>query len=370
MKKNYSTVEAIFHNSLIKHLPSLDLKINDTACSLRYLPDSPVFKPAISLKIGLLQEFAMIDFSDLSFLSLHEDTKKVKNYEILPEELQQALSQYIFEDLLKNFSKILKTPVTFLANNESESKQIQSNELYAFSFLFTIKSKEIPLVFHLSQTCMEQLIPLLTLLPSLKTDFSQALIPCTIEVGSTELTLGELKDLGKGDVLLVDKLSHLGEEKSALFYPLSNNEYNQLPSFYCTLDKNTLIFSQTYRLTQDISMSEDIVDQEAQVQENVQEDQEQVVQDTQAPTQSQASAPQEPVNFSDMKVKVSFELERRVMTIAELENLVIGSNILLDSDPKQPVTLLVSDTAFAKARVVEIEGRYGLQLTEILVKKD
>ncbi len=365
MKRKYSTIEAIFHNSLVKHLPSLDLKINGVACSLRYLPDSPVFKPSITLKIGLLQEFAMIDFSDLSFLSLHNDTKNVNNYELLPEELQNALAQYIFDDILKKFARVLNTPLTFLTNTDEMSNKV-AGKLFSFSFLFSYENKQIPLVFHLSQACIEQILPRLTALPSEKTDFSQTIVPCSVEVGSIELTINELRDLDKGDVLLVDTLSHLGEEKSALFYPLSHNEYNQLPSFYCTIEKNKLILSQTYRLTQDISMSEEIVEQVEQVQENAQEAQGQEVQAQAA----HAQVSQEPANFGDMKVKVSFELERRTMTIAELENLAIGTNLLLDSDPKQPVTLVVSDTAFAKARIVEIEGKYGLQLTEIMVNKD
>ncbi len=369
MKKKYSTIEAVFHNTLISHLKSLDFNINSSDCSLHYLPDSPTFTPSISLNLRILSQRAVVDFSDLSFLSLHSDTKAIKNYANLPRELQQALAQYIFEDIMNKFAEIINTPITFLTEIDKEETTKAKENLYPFSFAFCVNSVQIPLVFHLPKICIEQIIPILTSLPTEKIDISNTLVPCTVEVGSMELSIQELRDLEEGDVLLVDSLSHLGQEKTALFYPLGMNEYNQLPAFLCTLEKNSLIFSQNYNLTQDISMSEELIDQDQAMQEDLQEEMIQenadapVIQEETAQSQAKVTT-----NFADIKMKVSFELERRTMTIAELENLSVGSNLLLDSDPLQPVTLVVSDTAFAKARIVEIEGKYGLQLTEIFVK--
>ncbi len=365
MKKKYSTIEAVLHNSLIKHLKSLEFKINNTICSLHYLPESPTFKSLISLKLELLNKIAIVDFSHLSFLSLHADTKDIKNYKALPQELQQALAQYIFEDLLKNFSQLLNTPISFLPTSNDEDLQGIKKSLYPFSFTFSVDSLQIPVVFYLPKECIEQILPLLTKLPAEKSNFSNTILPCSIEVGSTELSLEELRDLEEGDVLLVDSLSHLSEEKTALFFPIGVNAFNNLPAFICTLEKSTLTFTQTYRLTQEISMSEEVTNQN---QENITEINEQ----ESPPTIAETAAVEQkaPAHFNDIKVRVSFELERRNMTIEELENLSVGTNMLLESDPEQPVTLVISDTAFAKARIIEIEGRYGLQLTEILVKKD
>ncbi len=74
--------------------------------------------------------------------------------------------------------------------------------------------------------------------------------------------------------------------------------------------------------------------------------------------------------LQNVPLNLTFELERRTMTLGEVEELHVGTNIMLSTDPLSPVTINISDIPYAKARIVEIDKGYGLQITEILMKQD
>ncbi len=366
MKHNYTTIEAVFHNSLILHLEKLEFTIANTACSLSYLPDCPSFSPALSLNFNFLQENNKADFFDLSFLSLHKDTSALDNFEELPSNLKQAIAEFVFEDILSALSKQLEMPITFLSSAEPVD---ESNLLYPFSFNFTFLDKSCPITLYLTSKSLEACLPSLKKLPKKKQDLSTIALACTVQIGSVDLSLSALQNLEAGDVILPDTLTYTTKESNdnvAVFTALGMSEYNNFPQFLCTIENSMLTLKQIYSPIEEKNMSE-----ENQIQSEIQENipQEEAENSSSEEKKKEQSAIQES-NFSDIKVKLVFELERRMMSISELQNLHVGTNILLESDKNSPITLMLSDTAFAKARFVDIDGQYGLQLTEILVKKD
>ncbi len=347
MKERYSTIEAVFQNSLIQYLDTIDFSVNGTQCSLRYLPNYPEFESATSLDILMLGKTIVVDFFDVSFLQLHEDTKAVENYASLPKPLQQALAEYIFENTLSTFSRAIETPLSFL-----DRVQENSQHTVKVAFMFSFEDCECPLAFTVPQECVQHFITRLLSLPPKQNDVSHISLLCAVGVGDMELRLEELHDLEEGDVLIPDSVSHISSNPHALLYAVGCSELNDFPAFYCTLEKNTLTIMQPYSFKQENTMN----DEQNQI-DNAQ-------------TAGQEAAPAPVMNFNDIKVKLSFELEKRTMTVKELQELHEGTQIVLDSDPMQPVTVVVGDSPFAKARIVDIDGRYGLQLTKILVNKD
>ncbi len=350
MKQTYTALEAALQNCLRLHLDSLNFMVGNTLCSLRYLGEYPSFEPKFSLKLDIVQQPVLIECFDTTFLSLHPETKDLQDIDCLPKELKQALAQFLFETPLQQFSQITNMPMSFLR----ESQEIPMEKALTYAFMFSFDNKEIPLIIRITEDCAHMFIQKLKSLPSKKTDLSHIPMSCATIVGSMEISLKDLQGLELGDVLIPDTLNHLSHERSALFQVVGVDIYNDLPSFICQLNGNELQLLQPYSLKQEINMS-----------------QEQEFASEQAPTGAphEASEPKTP-KFDEIKVKLSFELERRMMTLGELQDLQVGTNILLDVDTLSPVTLCVSDTPFAKARIVEIDGKHAVQLTELLLKKD
>jgi len=64
-------------------------------------------------------------------------------------------------------------------------------------------------------------------------------------------------------------------------------------------------------------------------------------------------------------VKVSVEVGRARMTLAELIKLSPGSVVELDRDAHQPVDILVGGKLVARGEVVTIGDKYGVRVTNV-----
>jgi len=64
-------------------------------------------------------------------------------------------------------------------------------------------------------------------------------------------------------------------------------------------------------------------------------------------------------------VKVSVEVGRAKMTLAELVKLAPGSVVELDRDAHQPVDILVGGKLVARGEVVTIGEKYGVRVTNV-----
>ena len=70
----------------------------------------------------------------------------------------------------------------------------------------------------------------------------------------------------------------------------------------------------------------------------------------------------------EIPVKVIFGSTRK--TLAEVLRLGPGALLELDRGADEPVALKVNDQVFARGHVVEVEGHYGIQITEILERRE
>ena len=68
----------------------------------------------------------------------------------------------------------------------------------------------------------------------------------------------------------------------------------------------------------------------------------------------------------ELPVKLTFELENRTITVGELKSLAPGYTFTLTADASAPVTVLANGKPVAKARLVDVNGAIGVQLTETL----
>ncbi len=69
--------------------------------------------------------------------------------------------------------------------------------------------------------------------------------------------------------------------------------------------------------------------------------------------------------IADLEVTVTFELERKLMTLTEILTLAPGAGFPLGADPLAPVALTVGGRAIARGRLVEMGGVLGVQITAV-----
>ena len=69
---------------------------------------------------------------------------------------------------------------------------------------------------------------------------------------------------------------------------------------------------------------------------------------------------------NDIDIRLSFELDRRLITVGELEALTPGYTFSINSDAQSPVTIRAKGKAIARGRLVDMNGVLGVQIAETL----
>ena len=69
--------------------------------------------------------------------------------------------------------------------------------------------------------------------------------------------------------------------------------------------------------------------------------------------------------LKDIPLHVNAELGRAKMVVRDILRLGVGSVVELDRDNGEPVDLLVNNKLIARGEVVEIDGNFGIKVTEI-----
>src|SRR5262245_28202833 len=70
-------------------------------------------------------------------------------------------------------------------------------------------------------------------------------------------------------------------------------------------------------------------------------------------------------NLLGVPVRVTVEVGRARLTLAELVRLQAGSLVALDRDAHEPVDILVNGKIVARGEVVTIDARYGVRVTSV-----
>lgn len=70
--------------------------------------------------------------------------------------------------------------------------------------------------------------------------------------------------------------------------------------------------------------------------------------------------------LKDVPLVVQAELGRTKMLVKEILKLGVNSVIELEKEAGEPVDVLVNNKLIAKGEVVEIDGNFGVRITEII----
>jgi len=81
----------------------------------------------------------------------------------------------------------------------------------------------------------------------------------------------------------------------------------------------------------------------------------------------------EPIGIAhlmDVPVKVTVEVGRRRLPLAELARLAPGSLIVLDREAHEPADILVNGKVVGRGEIVMIDGAYGVRVCQVLRSSD
>lgn len=70
--------------------------------------------------------------------------------------------------------------------------------------------------------------------------------------------------------------------------------------------------------------------------------------------------------LKDVSLTVQAELGTTKRLVKDILRLQLGSVLQLDKEAGEPVDILVNGKAIARGEVVEIDGQYGVRVTEIV----
>ncbi len=69
--------------------------------------------------------------------------------------------------------------------------------------------------------------------------------------------------------------------------------------------------------------------------------------------------------LKDVPLEVKAELGRTRRLVRDILRLTVGAVVELDKEAGEPVDLLVNGQLVARGEVVEIDGNYGVRITEV-----
>ena len=154
----------------------------------------------------------------------------------------------------------------------------------------------------------------------------QALVPVcvSLRVGSTPVTLSELRDLRLGDLIIVAKTRIADDIISVVVQERLRFAANLEAS-----GRVTLLEQHPSVMNEEVSIEDD----------------------------SEA--------LDALPIELVFELGRLTLTIGELRELTAGRSLELDRDLQAPVELVVNGKRIGRGELVQIENRLGVRVKEI-----
>lgn len=184
-------------------------------------------------------------------------------------------------------------------------------------------------------------------------------VSVAVETGAMRLSTEQCRGLSVGDILLPDDYPARKNRVRLVF-----QAQHPMPVLHCTVCGLAATIDHL-TLPPEASMT-DSTPQEMQENSDIPEN------DTPEDTSSEeifaektSTEAGNAVSVSDMDLAVSFELERRLMSVAEVAELRPGHTFTLTADPLSPVTLRVQGKAIGTGRLVDLGGVLGVQITAV-----
>ncbi len=299
------------------------------------------FTPAFALGAAWNNAVWNLEIGNSQVLFLHPVMASVPAETVLPEALQQALLELLLAPLLTDLEALLGGRVTL--TDPSDAAPLCHIALEWLSDNITVPLRIGVPGTSLGLTLLEKLrtLPITASLPD------EIPIEIGVEAGRMRIALSELAALALGDVLFPDDYPAAQGRLALNLAPMNDDDIFQVR---CELSGTTVTVAGFAALAQEESMTE-----------NAQEP----LQDGTPGIEEKASTVQSGAQvdiINQLEVTLSFELERRLMTVREIGELAPGYTFALGCDSTAPVTLRVNGKALGKGRLVDMNGILGVQI--------
>ncbi len=314
----------------VRELPQ-SMVVGATELDLRLVTTPPAFSPALLLDIEVNGVNWQVSLDTDDCLKLHPFFQDAAVAGIepagLPLELKEALAETLVRPVLSSLSKAIVTSVMF--SNVTFGARPVTPAAAGFQLAGELPDGT-PLILNAGlhpaeHGAAEALSSLLSPLARHGSGFLSELvedIPVTLSFDGADLTItkDEAAALVEGDVLLPDQW--LPREESLIIRLLSAGT---------ALEAQASLAGRVATLLAPLAPMENP--------------------DTMSENES-------------INVRLTFQLEERTLTVADLQNLQPGYVFTLTADPAAPVTVLANGRPVAHGRLVDVNGAIGVQLTD------
>jgi type III secretion protein Q len=310
-------------NSIFRHNGDVVFDVGGERLRLLFIPGAFPVESELAVRMSCEQHSFWIDLkiSD-SVLERHiSETFGDERVSDLPEEIRTAVCEVIFEDLLTRFEswKGLKTRI--------EAVQLHpAGRRYARSLPFQVAgSKAHPLAtgcFGLDEGSLRWFSQLFAEVRSSIPQPCHAIpVNCRLEVGKTQLALGELRAVDRLDLIKVDEYYPLQDKKVVLHFHPS-------VSYWALIEDNRLMVQNK---------------KEEQVSPN-----ETAIQDLDA-----------------VEIDLKFEVGEKQIPLSDLSNLKAGYTFELDVPLDRLVTIRANGKIVGCGELVQIDEHIGVRVLEV-----
>ena len=327
--------KALLQNSLSLRPGPWTMAFGIGEAVLTLLPDVPAFTPACVIDLELNGAIWQMELDDTAFLLRHSAFTGTDELDerALPGEVRRAVLEALLEPPLSMLRTLLNRPVA--VRNVRFTSEGASTSSFSLGFKADLSAcgplPEQTVFLRLSPLKTENALDLTEALRPLPQRESGPLhetlksvpLEVALESGYLLLTPEEAAGLAPEDVLLPEAWT--APETLTLRIRCSSSRCLTAP---CVVSNGNAVLSSPLSEEPDSCMN--------------------------APEQK------------DIDIRLSFELDRRLITLGELEALTEGYTFALNGDMQAPVTVRANGKAIARGRIVDINGVPGVQITETL----
>ncbi len=349
----------------------------DEVCSFDFFGHTVKIKPRFDKKAAdICCVFAVIvqdtkwyaAFDSIAWIRWHtifSDLKQNKNAEeVLPEPVKQALLESMLTPVLQALERQISCSVKiadcFLQQEQMECFYRQ-NAVLAFSCHGTNQEDEFIANLFIAvpeeSASLELLEKIERILPKSGNAEQKVLdtvpVPLSFCVGETTLFHSELQTFGFGDIVLFDEY-YIKNNMLKIFIPFFDEQIdgikfadNYLLAVFEGGSLNAVRFERWERMVPD-------------GEKNMEQEEKKIKAEQETQEKDEAS-----ISLDTLPVTVRFELEQRMLTVAEIRALRSGYTFALSKNLDEAVNLVANGKKIASGKIVDINGMLGVQLMSI-----
>ncbi len=337
-----SPLEAHVFNLLCTRAQPWPVVVSGTPCTLEAACLAVPVPPVCAFDAVCGERTWRVELGSLRLLALHPALAGVPPGTALPEALQLAVLDLLAAPLAELAQSFLNVPLAV-----RNARMISSAEpaVCALPLLLRVPAgtepsvEAYPVPIRLCLPDRESALELVERLDALPRRRSLGLagdvpIPVSLEAGRMRLSVNELSSLEPEDILLPEAYPAREGRFALRLCAMSRSR-----AFACSVVEGGATILSVLHLEEE-PMSD--------------------THDTAA-----EAAPSEGVDTGELEVTLTFELERRLMTVRDVETLAPGYTFAFGGDALAPVTLYANGRPVGKGRLVDLNGTLGVQVISL-----